>query len=71
MDLYTREVKKILADTSVPDGARELDRTAVEAAITEITAKLKGPLSNVERLWLIEDRQHLRNRLSQLDKGGG
>jgi hypothetical protein len=62
-DLYTKELKKILADTSVP-GPTALSRTQIEAGILEISDRLKGSLNNVERLWLVEDRQHLRKQLA-------
>lgn len=65
MDLYKKELQKILDDTSVAQ-ATERSKAELEAGIAELSALLKGPLSNVERLWLIEDRQHLRKQLAAL-----
>jgi len=65
-DPYVRKLKKILTDTSVPDGLKTISREEIERGIAEISDRLRGPLNNVERLWLVEDRQHLRNQLAQL-----
>lgn len=64
-DLYTKELKKILADTSTAKPTA-LTRADIEAGISEISDRLKGQLNNVERLWLVEDRQHLRKQLAAL-----
>ena len=42
-----------------------LDAEALKKAIAEITAELKGPLSNLERALLVADRRDLRKELAQ------
>lgn len=42
-------------------------RKKVEAAIAEISAVMKGPMSNLERECHHRDRKELRERLAQLD----
>ncbi len=37
----------------------------LRAAAEEITALLKGPMSNVERAWLVEDRRDIRAELAK------
>ncbi len=37
----------------------------IEEAIAEITAQLKGPMSNIERALLVADRKELREELSR------
>lgn len=64
-DLYTKELKKILGDTSAAKPT-EQSREEIERGIAEITELLKGACSNVERLWLVEDRQHLRKQLAAM-----
>jgi hypothetical protein len=37
-------------------------------ACADITAQLKGPMSNVERAWLVADRKDFRAELAKIDK---
>jgi hypothetical protein len=62
-DAYIQALSEILTDTSP---ARPTTRMPadIEADILAISNKLKGPLSNVERLWLVEDRRELRKQLA-------
>lgn len=63
-DAYTKELRKIMSDKRSPRPS-SLTRAEIETAIAEISAQLKAPLSNVERLCLVEDRQELRKILAQ------
>lgn len=65
-DLYTKTLRKILSDTSVPPPTTRT-RAEIEADIAAISKELAGPLNNVERLWLVEDRQNLRKQLANLE----
>ncbi len=67
-DAYYRTLNEILSDTSA---VRPTDRMPadIETDILAISKTLKGPLSNVERLWLVEDRQHLRKQLAAAHGG--
>lgn len=62
-DPYMDAIKDVLNDKTP---ARPTSRTKTEIAneIVAISDRLKGPLSNVERVWLIEDRSNLRKQLS-------
>ncbi len=64
-DAYMKALKEVLQDDSP---ATPTTRTAAEitADIAEISLRLRGPLSNVERLWLIEDRRELRKQLDAM-----
>lgn len=64
-DLYTKELKKILSDTTAARPA-ELTRPEIEAAIVDISSQLRGHLSNMDRLWLVADRLSLRKQLAAL-----
>ena len=66
-DAYNDEVRRILLDKSTLP-LSDVSRADAEASISDISKRLAGPLSNVERLWLVEDRQVLRNRLSKLSR---
>lgn len=43
----------------------EIDK--LKAAIAEISEKLKGPMPNLERAFLVEDRSDLREKLAKLE----
>lgn len=43
------------------------ERVRIERAIADITRMLKGPMSNIERALLVEDRRDFRRRLEGLD----
>jgi hypothetical protein len=65
MDAYNRALKEILTDNS-PAKPTTRTREEISADILAISHRLKGPLSNPERLWLIEDRNNLRKQLAAL-----
>ena len=44
-----------------------MTREEIEIAIAAITTDLKGPLSNLDRMMLIEDRADLRQMLAMFD----
>lgn len=60
---YMKALKTILTDET-PAQPTTRTRAEIERDIAEITAELKGPMSNVERLCLVEDRQHLHKQLA-------
>ena len=62
-DLYIKTLRGIMIDKNVP--VCSLTRTEIESGIALISDQLKGPLSNAERLWLVEERQGLRKALAQ------
>lgn len=62
-DAYTKALKQVLTDASPPPETART-KAEIEADISAISERLKGPLSNVERLWLVEDRQILRKQLA-------
>lgn len=43
------------------------ERAKVAADIDQMTAELKGPMTNVERAWTVADRRDARRRLAELD----
>lgn len=45
-----------------------MSRTEIEQAIAAISEQMKGPLSNLERALLHEDRKELRATLRALDE---
>jgi len=61
-DAYTKALKKILTND---DPARPTARplAEIEVDIAEISQRLKGPLSNPDRLDLVEARRELRKQL--------
>jgi len=61
-DRYMSELKRVMTDPT-PPAPTTLSRAEIEAKIAEISATLKHPLSNVQRLWLVEDRRELRKQL--------
>lgn len=63
-DAYIEAAHKILTDEN-PVPPSGLSRREIETAIANITKKLAGPMSNVERLWMLEDRQNLRKQLAE------
>jgi hypothetical protein len=65
-DIYLSELQKILSNKSVPDGVKDFTRETVESAISDISEQLPGPMSNAERLSLVEDRKRLRNLLADM-----
>lgn len=62
---YYSELQRIMEDKS-PAQPTTQTRAEIEAAIADITVRLRGPLSNVERLWLFEDRTALRKQLAAM-----
>jgi hypothetical protein len=62
-DAYIKELSAIFSDTSPARPTARMPAD-IEADILAISNTLKGPLSNVERLWLVEDRQKLRKQLA-------
>ena len=42
-----------------------MTKAEIEAAIAEISKRLKGPLPDVERAWLVGDRKDLREALKK------
>jgi len=40
----------------------------IQTAIADITQQLKGPMSNIERRLLVEDRKDLRVQLADAEK---
>ena len=58
-DAYMEALKEALTDET-PAAPTSRTRQEIAADINEITKLLTGPLSNVERLCLVEDRQRLR-----------
>lgn len=63
MDAYTKELRRIMSDDTPPKPTK-MSCTQIEADIASITNQLKGPLSNPERLWLVETRRELRKQLA-------
>lgn len=66
-DAYTKALKDILTSDK-PPAPTTRTRAQIESDIAEITNMLRGSLSNVERLCLVEDRQHLRKQLAQAER---
>ena len=64
-DAYTKALQRIMTDKSPPP-ATSRARSEIEANIQAISDELKKPLSNVDRLGLVEDRQILRRQLAAL-----
>jgi hypothetical protein len=66
-DPYYNALNEIMSDTS-PACPTDRMPADIEADILVISKTLKGPLSNLERLWLVEDRQILRKQLAATQK---
>lgn len=64
MSKYHRALKRRKPVTAIPEGKTRSD---VEAAIAAITAELRGPLSNTERVLLVHERQDQRDILALMD----
>lgn len=62
LDAYNKELKKILTNDAPPSPSN-MTREEIQAAASLITAMLQGPLSNAERLALVEERRELRKHL--------
>lgn len=62
---YNRALEKILTNDS-PATPTTRSKAEIEACISEISERLKGPLSNVERLWLVEDRHEFQKQLTAM-----
>lgn len=54
----------------MPERAGSLTRDEIEAAISDISARMKGPLPTSERLLLHADRADLRAALDRLPQAG-
>jgi hypothetical protein len=65
-DAYISALQEVLNDKT-PVGASSRTREQIEADITKVSERLRGPLHNVERLWLVEDRRNLRKELATLE----
>ncbi len=65
-NVYLNELQKIMSDgtAAAPTTA---SREEIASAINSITRELCGPLTNFERLNLVEDRQRLRKQLTAFD----
>lgn len=63
MARYLNELRKVMTATS-PARPCAMSDAEVEAAIADISAQLKGPLSNLERLCLVESKIELRKILT-------
>ena len=61
-NVYLNTLKKIM-NNDAPARPTSRSKEEIEAAILAISAELKGPLSNTERLLLVEDRVELRKQL--------
>lgn len=66
LDAFNRELRRIM-DNDAPAKPTTLSRAVIEATIAEISESLKGPLSNVDRLDLVESRRELRKQLAAMD----
>lgn len=62
---YTEELRKVMQDRSpAPDTTRT--REEIEEAIAAITHTLRGPMHNMLRLDLVEERRTLQKQLAAL-----
>lgn len=64
MSKYHKALQSREPITVIPDGTVRAD---LEAAIASITAELRGPLSNTERIMLVHDRDDRRDILALMD----
>jgi hypothetical protein len=69
-DLYTKELLKIMTNDA-PARATSMTRAEIEAAIAEISARLKKPMHNAFRLCLVEERTELRKVMAQIQNEPG
>lgn len=63
---YLKALKKVMHNDA-PARPTSMSRQEIESAIAAISEQLKQPLSNAERLWLVEDRVELRKQLVASD----
>ena len=63
-DAYAKALKEILNDERMPPITKPLEE--LEFELEAATKRLKGPLSNLERLWFVEDRKKLRQQIAAL-----
>lgn len=56
---YLKELRKVMTAAG-PARPCTMTDAEIETAIADISAQLKGPLSNLERLCLLEERIELR-----------
>lgn len=65
MASYDKALRSRKPITEIPPGA---GRAELEAAVESITAELRGPLSNAERIMLVHDRDDARDILALMNK---
>lgn len=68
--MKSRQIRTDLVSLACLVSAENVDpaltSVEIQLRIDEITAALRGPLSNAERGWLVVDRRELRERLAEL-----
>ena len=65
LDAFNKELRKIF-DNAAPAKPTTKTRAEIEEDLADISAALKGPLDNAERLNLVEARRELRKQLEDL-----
>lgn len=63
-DAYTKALKEILNDERMPAITKPLGELELELAA--VSKRLQGHLSNVERLWFVEDRRSIQKQIAAL-----
>lgn len=66
-DAYTKALREVLTNDS-PPAPTSRTRAEIEMAIQSITDQLRGPLANVERLLLVDERRELRKQFETVKK---
>jgi hypothetical protein len=64
MAVYSKVLRKVAEEEIARNAYAEWTRERCETAIAEITAAMKGPMGNAERIILNADRAALRSRLA-------
>ena len=63
-DAYTKALKEILNDERMPPITKPLEELEIELAAVQ--KRLNGHLSNVERLWFVEDKRAIQKQIAAL-----
>lgn len=63
-DAYTKALKEILNDERMPAITKPLEELEIE--LESVKKRLQGSLSNVERLWFVEDKRAIQKQIAAI-----
>lgn len=62
-DAYLKALQEVMTDEA-PAKPTIKPLEELEIDLAAVTKRLQGPLSNVERLWLVEDKRELQKQIA-------